>query len=226
LSPNRTTLAVATWRDSVFLWSVQADQGRVAHVPGFVSGLMAFSRDGNTIAIAGGSSGLYLYDTRTGAPIKTFQNFRGPISHAWFSTDGKSIVTVSIFDDHFRIVYVDPKARPAGEEAVDTESTARLSLAPPLSPRPRTIGATVTGSNDRGVANADVSISNGDVPDSVIARTTTSSGGYFSFNGIRFRHVLIRVRAPGFTPGVKYIHTGDRDIDGPWRIKLASVTRP
>jgi WD40 repeat protein len=226
LSPDRRTLAVATWTDSVFLWSAQGDSGCVAHVPGFVSGFMAFSPDGNTIAIAGGSSGLYLYDTRTGAPIKSFQNFRGPVSHAWFSADGKSIVTVSMFDDRFRIAYIDPKARPAGEEAVDSESTARTSLAPPPSPRPRTIGATVTGPNGRAVANADISIRNGDVPDSVIARGTTSPGGYFSFNGITFRHVLIRVRAPGFAPAVKYIHTGDRDIDGPWRIQLTPETRP
>jgi WD40 repeat protein len=226
MSPDGRTIAVHGWADSVFLWSLAEGPGRVLHVPGYVTGVTAFSPDGNTIAVAGGMFGLYLYDIRTGAPIRAFHNFPGPLSGAWFSADGKSIITVSTFDDRFRIVYVDPNARPAAENIFDDSLTATLPLGPPPSTSPRTIGGTVTGPNQRAVAGAEVAISNGDAPDSVIARTTTSPGGYFSFPGIRFRHVLIRVRKAGFAPGVKYIHVNRWENDGPWGIELTPETRP
>jgi WD40 repeat protein len=229
MSPDGRTIAVGKgWADSVFLWSVAAGPVEVLRVPGFVTGATAFSPDGSTIAIAGGMFGLYLYDTRTGAPIRAFHNFPGPLSDAWFTADGKAIITVSTFDDRFRIVYVDPTARPQSQDIFDDSLTARLPLGPPPSTSPRTIGGIVTGPgpNQRAVAGAEVAISNGDAPDSVIARTTTSSGGYFSFNGIRFRHVVIRVRKPGFAPGVKYIHVNRWENDGPWGIELTPETRP
>lgn len=228
MSPDGRTIAVGTWGDSVFLSSVTDGAGPVLHVPGFVTGVTAFSPDGNTVAIAGGMFGLYLYDIRTGTAIRAFHNFPGPLSGAWFTADGKAIVTVSTFDDRFRIVYVDPTARPAGQDIIDDSLTAKLPLGPPPSTSPRTIGGIVTGPgpNQRAVAGAEVTISNGDAPDSVIARTTTSPGGYFSFNAIRFRHVLIRVRKPGFAPGVKYIHVNRWADDGPWGIELTPETRP
>jgi len=229
MSPDGRTIAVGKgWADSVFLWSVAAGPVQVLRVPGFVTGVTAFSPDGSTIAIAGGMFGLYLYDTRTGAPIKSFHNFPGPLSGAWFTADGKSVVTVSTFDDRFRIVYIDPTARPAAENIFDDSLTAQLPLGPPPSTSPRTINDIVNGPgpNQRAVPGAEVAISNGDAPDSVIARTTTSPGGYFSFNGIRFRHVLIRVQKPGFAPGVKYIHVNRWENDGPWGIELKAETRP
>jgi len=229
MSPDGRTIAVGKgWADSVFLWSVAAGPVRVLRVPGFVTGATAFSPDGSTIATAGGMFGLYLYDTRTGAPIRAFGNFPGPLSGAWFTADGNAIVTVSTFDDRFRIVYVDPSARPASQPIFDDSLTAKLPLGPPPSTSPRTIGGIVTGPgpNQRAVAGAEVAIGNGDAPDSVIARTTTSPGGYFSFSGIRFRHVLIRVRKPGFAPGIKYIHVNRWADDGPWSIELTPLTRP
>ncbi len=227
MTPDGRTIAV-TWGDSLFLWSLAEGPRRALPVPGFVTGVTAFSPDGNTIAVAGGMFGLYVYDTRTGAPIRAFQNFPGPLSGAWFSVDGKSIVTVSTFDDRFRIVYVDPTARPAGQPIIDDSLTAKLPLGPPPSTSPRTIGGIVTGSgpNQRAVAGAYVTISDGAAPDAIITRATTSPGGYFSFNGIRFRHVLIRVRKPGFAPGVKYIHVSRWEQDGPWGIELTPETRP
>jgi WD40 repeat protein len=218
--------AVNGWGDSVFLWSVAEGPGRALPVPQFVTGAMAFSPDGNTVATSGGMSGLYVWDTRTGAPIKAFRNFPNSLSAAWFTADGKAIVTLSTFDDRFRIVYVDPAARPEGQKIFDDSLTAELPLGPKVTTTPRTIGATVMGPKQRAVAGAEVSISNGDAPDSVIARTTTSSGGYFSFAGIRFRHVLIRVQKPGFAPGVKYIHLARWANEGPWLIELAPEVRP
>ena len=226
MSPDGRWFAVNGWGDSVFLWSLAEGPGPALPVPGFVTGVIAFSPDGNTIATAGGMFSLYLWDTRTGAPIKAFHNFPGALSGAWFTADGKAIVTLSSFDDRFRIVYVDPSARPTGQDIVDDSLTAKLPLGPPPTTSPRTIGGIVTGPKQRAVAGAEVAISNGDAPDSVIARTTTSSGGYFSFNGIRFRHVLFRVRKPGFVSGVKYIHVNRWENDGPWGIELKAETGP
>jgi len=228
MSPDGRWFAVNAWSDSVFLWSLAGGPGPALPVPAFVTGVIAFSPDGNTIATAGGMFSLYLWDTRTGAPIRAFHNFPGPLSGAWFTADGKAIVTVSTFDDRFRIVYVDPTARAEAQNIFDDSLTAKLPLGPPPSTSPRTIGGIVTGPgpNPRAVAGAEVAISNGDAPDSVIARTTTSPGGYFSFNGIRFRHVVIRVRKPGFAPTVKYIHVNRWADDGPWGIELTPETRP
>jgi WD40 repeat protein len=228
MSADGRLFAVRSSVDSVSLWSLAQGPGRVLPVPGFVTGVMAFSPDGNAIAIAGGMFGLYVYDTRTGAPIRAFNNFPGALSGAWFSADGKSIITRSSFDDRLRIVYVDPTARPATQNILDDSLTAQLPLGPPPSTSPRTIGGIVTGPgpNPRAVGGADVAISNGDSPDAIIARTTTSPGGYFSFPGIRFRHILIRVQKPGFAPGVKYIHVNRWENDGPWGIELTPRDAP
>lgn len=223
MSPDGRWLAVHGSVQPVFLWSVtDAKPGAALPTPGFVTGAIAFSPDGNTIAVAGGSNGLYLWNTRTGAPIESFHNFPGPLSRVWFLADGKSVVTFSTFDDRFRIVYVDSVARAAAAARgalYDDSLTAKLPLGPPISASPRTVGGIVSGPDQRAIAGAEVTIANGDAPDSVIARATTSSGGYFSFNGISFRHVLIRVRKPGFAPGVKYIHLM-RWEDGPFGIEL------
>jgi WD40 repeat protein len=228
MSPDGRTIAVGTWGDSLFLWSLGDGPRPMLHIPGFGSGVTAFSPDGNTVAIAGGMFGLYLYDVRTGAPIKSFYNFQSGLSGAWFTADGKAIVTLSTFDDRFRIVYIDPAARPAGQAIIDDSLTAQLPLGPPATTTPRTVGGIVTGPgpNQRAVPGAEVTISDGAAPDAVIARTTTSSGGYFSFNGIRFRHVLIRVRKPGFATGVSYIHLSRWADEGPWGVELRPDTPP
>ena len=207
MSPDGRLFAVNGWGDSVFLWSLADGPGRALPVPAFVSGVLAFSPDGNTIATAGGMFSLYLWDTQTGAPIKAFHNFPSALSGAWFTADGKAIATLSAFDDRFRIVYVDPTARPESQDIFDDSLTAQLPLGPPPSTSPRTIGGIVTGPgpNQRAVAGAEVTISDGAAPDVIIGRARTSVGGYFSFKGIRFRHVLIRVRKPGFAPGVTAI---------------------
>lgn len=225
-SPDGRHFAVNGWGDSVYLWSVDAGPGPVLPAPQFVTGVIAFSPDGNAIATAGGMFSLHLWDARTGAPIRAFRNFPSALSAAWFTSDGKAIVTLSTFDDRLRIVYVDPAARPDAQKIFDDSLTAQLPLGPPATTTPRTIGVTVMGPNQRAVAGAEVEISNGDAPDAVVARTTASSGGYASFTGIRFRHVLIRARSPGFAPAVKYIHVARWENDGPWLIELAPEVRP
>ena len=228
MSPDGRRIVVGTWSDSLFLWSVPEGPKKVLHIPGFITGATAFSPDGKTVAIAGGRFALYLYDWRTGAPLKAFQNFPSALTGAWFTADGKAIITLSAFDDRFRIVYLDPTARPDGQPIFDDSLSAKLPLGPPASTSPRTVGGivTLTGPDHRAVADAEVTISNGDAPDSVIARATTSPGGYFSFSGIRFRHVVIRVRKPGFAPGIKYIHVERFDNYGPWGIELKPEMPP
>jgi WD40 repeat protein len=218
MSPDERLLAVKVGIDSVLIWSVDgAIPERALNVPAFAMGALEFSPDGNVIAAAGGYNGLYLWDTRTGAPIKSFHNFPNVVSRAWFSADGKSIITYSSFDQRLRIVYVDSAARATAAGNLLDSLTARLPLRPPMN-SPITVGGTVTASQ-RAVPGAEVSISNGDAPASVVSRATTSSGGYFSFPGIRFPHVLIRVGKPGFAPGVKYIHLNVAE-DGPPVIEL------
>ena len=222
-SPDGRLFAIQGWGDSVFLWSLANGPGPVIPVPSFVSGAIAFSPDGKIVATAGGQAALYLWDTRTGAPIRAFYNFPGALSGVWFSADSKSIITLSHFDERFRIVYVDSSLR-ATEKMFDDSLTAQLPLGPPPSTAPRTVGGIVTGPNQRAVPGAEVEIRNGDVPDSVVERATTSSGGYFSFNGIRFRHVVFRVRKPGFAPGVQYVHLSRWTDDGPWAVVLKPET--
>jgi WD40 repeat protein len=224
MSPDGRSLAVAGGSDSVYLWSIVEGPGRALRIPGFVTGVMTFSPDGNMIAIAGGASDLYLFDTRTGEPIRAFHNFPNALAGAWFSADGKSIITLSHFDDRFRIAYVDAGARAAAAargKLYDDSLTAKLPLGPPPSNSPRTVAGVVTAAtSQRAIPGADVSIMNGDGPDSVLAHATTSSGGYFSFPGIRFRHVVVRVQKPGFETGVKYIHLMRWSDNDRWSIEL------
>jgi WD40 repeat protein len=219
MSPDERFLAAKGWIDSIFLWSVNGEiPEREINVPAFAMGALAFSPDGNAMAAAGGYNGLYVWDTRTGEPIKSFHNFPGVVSRAWFSADGKAIITYSAFDQRLRIVYVDSAARAAAAGNLLDSLTARQPLRRPMN-SPATVGGTVMASQ-RAIPGAEVTISNGDTPASVVARATTSSGGYFSFPGIRFPHVDIRVRKSGFAPGVKYVHLNIAEDGGTTIIEL------
>lgn len=217
-SPDHRWLAVNAWGDSVFLWSVSSGaRGAVLDVPSTFGGdgAMAFSPDGRTIATSGGSNGLYLWDVRTGAPIRSFHGFPGPVRYAWFMRDGKSIVTYSLFDDQLRIVDREQRGQLAGPNP--QPDSVMNPVAAPVPPR--TISGVVTGPNKRAVANAEALLFDGDAPDSLLQRTTTSYGGYFSFNGIRFPHVIVRVRKPGFEEGVIAVHQRRWD-QGPFALEL------
>ena len=189
--------------DSLFLWSVSNRlRGPVFKIPTYGNGAIALSPDGKIVVASGGFRGLYLWDVSTGAPIRSFQRFPESIWYAWFLPDGKSIITYSWNDDVFRITHLDPRENPSGPSS-QTDSVAII-----LAPRnePRTIAAVVKGPDNHAVAGAEVMLINGDAPDSVLRRGTTSSGGYFSFNGVTFPHVIVCVRKFGFEDGFMYLH--------------------
>jgi len=52
---------------------------------------------------------------KAGPPIKAFHNFPNALFGAWFTDDGKAIITLSAFDDHFRIVREDQPRDEEGE---------------------------------------------------------------------------------------------------------------
>ena len=217
-SPNGEWIAINASGDSIFLWSVAEEmRGPVLSIPsGFGGdGAMAFSPDGKMIVTSGGMYGLYVWDVRSGKPIRSFHGFPAPVSYAWFTPDGKSIVTNPLFNDGFRIVHLD--SGNYTHPVIKADSTA-MTMSLPVN-EPRTVSGVVKAPNDRAVPGAEVLLMNGDGPDSVLQRTTTSSGGYFSFDGVRFPHVLVRVHMPGFQDGVMYIHQR-RFYLGPGAIEL------
>ena len=211
-------IAINAWGDSLFLWSVpKRARGPVLDIPSSFggNGAIAFSPDGKIVATSGGSNGLYLWDANTGAPIRSFQRYPGPVWYAWFLPDGKSILTYSWNDDVFRITHLDSRGNPAAP-TIQTDSMALLTG---FTNQPRTIAAVVKGPNDRAIPGAEALLMNGDAPASVLQRATTSSGGYFSFNGVTFPHVIVRVRKPGFEDGIMYMHQRRYDA-GVGEIKL------
>lgn len=217
-SPNGEWIAINGWSDSIFLWSVAEEtRGPVLNVPASFGGdgAMAFSPDGKMLVTSGGMYALYVWDVQTGKAIRSFHDFPAPVSYAWFTPDGRSIVANPLFNDGFRIVHLDSVNYT--HPVIKADSTAML-MALPLN-EPRTVSAVVKGPNDRAVSGAEVLLMNGDAPDSVLQRTSTSSGGYFSFDGVRFPHVLVRVRKAGFQDGVMYIHQR-RFYLGPGAIEL------
>lgn len=217
-SPDGNWIAINGWGDSLFLWSVpNRARGAVLNVPNTFGGdgAIAFSPDGKIVATSGGSNGLYLWNVTTGAPIRSFQRYPGPVQYAWFLPDGKSIITYSWNDDVFRIVHLDSR----GNVSTPTSRTDSMAIYTGFTNQPRTIAAVVKGPNDRAIAGAEALLMNGDSPDIVLQRATTSSGGYFSFNGVTFPHVIVRVRKAGFQDGVMYMHQRRGD-PGPGQIEL------
>lgn len=99
LSPDGKWLALVTGMDTVALWSLE--ENRVAHtlvVPDFSMGGVAFSPDGSIIAISGGQFGIYLWDTKTGMPLRSIHGLSHWAKEIWFTAHGDSIVASSVMD--------------------------------------------------------------------------------------------------------------------------------
>jgi WD40 repeat protein len=205
-SPDGRWLLVKSWADTAYLWSiVDGLPVRRIEIPHwFGGGAVAFSPDGNTIAMAGGANGLYLWDTKTGQPLRSFRKYPMGVRKAWFTPDGKSIVSYSMEDRIFRIVYLDPRRGDPvqawwGANSWHSPSTRARSFG--------SIAGFVRDSAKKAIVGADVSIFDGDKPGSApIGRTSTNAAGRFLIQGVRVPHVTARAEKRGFATGIAYVH--------------------
>ena len=205
-SPDGRWLVVKSWADTAYLWSlVDGLPVRRIEIPHWSGqGAIAFSPDGNTIAMSGGANGLYLWETKTGQPLRSFQKYPMGVQKAWFTPDGRSIVSYSMEDRVFRIVHLDSRRG----DPVQAWWGANSWL-PPLT-RGRSFGSIfgfVRDSAKKAIVGADVSIFDGDKPGSApIGRTSTNAAGRFLIQGVKVLHVTARAEKRGFATGIRYTH--------------------
>lgn len=205
-SPDGRWLVLKGWSDTAYLWSLS--EGRLAQkiaIPHWIGrGAVAFSPDGGTLAVPAGANGLYLFETKTGQPLRSFQKFPMGVEKAWFTADGRSIVSYSLTDTVFRIVHLDSRWKEPvqawwGSNSVPAPQTPGRSLG--------SISGFVRDSAKRAIVGADVSIYDGDKPGSApIDRTSTNAAGRFLLQTIKVRHVTLRAAKRGFATEVKYTH--------------------
>jgi WD40 repeat protein len=206
-SPDGRWLVVKSWGDTAYLWSLTDGlPGQMLAIPSsFFLGGVAFSRDGNTIAMSGGANGIYLWDTRTGQPLRSFQKFRMSVQKAWFTADGRSIVAYAMADSVFRIVHLDSRRF---AEPVQAWWGAN-SWPPPATPG-RVLGSIsgfVRDTAKKAIIGAEVSLFDGDRPGSgPIAQTLTNAAGRFLFLDVKIPHVTLRGAKRGFATDVRYVH--------------------
>jgi WD40 repeat protein len=93
-SPDRRTLASASWDHTVKLWDLRAPEGdslaeqRTIRRPGMRLGSIAFSPDGALLAV-GQRGGIALYDPATGKEVHPFKPTPAPIPDLAFGPDGR-----------------------------------------------------------------------------------------------------------------------------------------
>ena len=199
--------------DTIFLWSLTDGKksARLGIPNQFNTGPAAFSPDGNTLAVAGGPTGLYLWDTRTGSPLRNFLNYPWTMETAWFTADGNSIVTHSTNEEFFRIVHIDPTKALGDVAKVPPVQAAWPAYIDPATQVPGgslgSIFGFVRHLGTRPIVGAEVSIFDGDKPGSAaLAQTTTNTAGHYLLQGVKVRHVIVRVAKPGFATGSSYAH--------------------
>src|SRR5438105_3578931 len=193
--------------DTAFLWSLT--DGRIAQefaLP-YWSGMGAFaiSPDGKTFAATGGAGGLFVWDIKTGKPMRSFQKVQPTVFKAWFTADGRSIVTQAWSDSVLRIVDLD------GRTAVPTQARwGAYNWQPTPLPPGRVLGSVVgfvRDSANKPIAGADIAIFDGNRPGSApLARTSTNAGGHYLLQNVKVPHVTVRVMMRGFAPDVGYAH--------------------
>ena len=206
-SPDGRWLVLKSWGDTAYLWSLADGQpGPRIPIPMWSGlGAVAFSPDGNTIAIAGGANGLYLWDTRTGQPLRSFQKYGMNIQKAWFTADGRSIISYAMADSVFRIVHLDARRMPEPVQAW-WGPDSRPSWVTPGRPV-GWIAGFVRDSAKKAIVGAEVSIFDGDKPGAgPVARTTTNAAGRFLFLDVMFQHATVRAAKHGFVTDIKYVH--------------------
>jgi WD40 repeat protein len=209
-SSDARWLVVKSWDDTAHLWSLADGQpgARILIPYWFGRGVAAFSPDGKTIAMSGGANGLYLWETATGHPVRSFQKFPTGVEKAWFTSDGKSIVTHSLGESVFRVVHLDSQIRSAQNSTPVQASWGASSYVPgPGAGTVSSIHGFVRDSAGKVIVGADVSIFDGDRRDSKpIGRTSTNAAGRFLLQGIKARHVIVRAGKKGFSMATAYAH--------------------
>lgn len=206
-SPDGRWLVVKSFGDTVHLWSLSDGRpGQSITIPPWSghNNAIAFSPDGNTIAMSGGVNGLYLWDTKTGRPLRSFQKYPMGVQMAWFTPDGKSIVTYSMRDTVFRIVHLDPTTvRTPVQAWWGAHSRAAPTPGAPLG----SVSGFVRDAAGKAIAGADVLIFDGDRPDSApIGRAVTNVAGRYLLQGIKVQHVTVLATKPGFGTEIKFTH--------------------
>jgi WD40 repeat protein len=193
--------------DTAYLMAmVNTEEAQAIVIPGWNgTTAVAFSADGNTLAVAGGSNGLYLWDTKTGTPLRAFQKFpMMSLSNIWFAADGKSIVTRSVNDTVLRIVHIDEPSRTPVQAWWPSDSPAAREMSG------RSYGSIfgyVKDSTKMGVMGADVWVYDGDHSgSSPIAHTSTNNAGRYLIQSIKVPHVTLRAGKPGLVTAEKHIH--------------------
>jgi hypothetical protein len=205
-------LVVNGWGDTLHLWSLT--DGQPAHaiaVPHwFGFGAIAFSPDGNMMATSGGTQGLYIWDTKTGEPLRSFQKFPNILIRLWFTADSRSIVALAMGDTVLRIVHLDPTGGRLGfPSAEPVQAWWGAYLRPPLPPGASlgSISGFVTDSAKKALVGAEVALFDGDRPGSPrIQLTRTNAAGRFLFQGVKVRHVTLRASKRGFASSEGYTH--------------------
>jgi WD40 repeat protein len=173
-------------------------------IPGFsFRPNIAFSPDGKTIAIPA-LDGLYLWETATGKPIRSFQNYPRGIQRSSFTADGRGIVTSSMYDTVLRVVYLDGRAAPSAQHPWPGNAV------PAHMARNGYLGS-VTGfvkdTADRPIVDAEIAIFDGDRPGSPpLFHASTNAAGRFLVQLVRSRHLSVRASKPGYLAEIRYRH--------------------
>jgi WD40 repeat protein len=199
-------LVVKSQGDTAYLWSLGEGQlaAMIALPYSYGEGITTFSPDGSTLAMTGGlHNGLYLWDTKTGQPLRSFQKYPHNFQKVWFTADGQSLVSYSMFDSVFRVVHLDSRVATPVQAWWGANST-------PARPAGSTLGSVsgfVRDSARKAIVGADVWIFDGDRPGAApIGRTSTNAAGRFLFQAIRFPHVAVRAAKRGFVTEDGYAH--------------------
>jgi WD40 repeat protein len=210
-SPDGRWLALNGQSDTLHLWSLNDGlPSRSIGIPRwFGFGAIAFSLDGNTLATSGGTQGLYVWDTKTGQPLRSFEKFPNILVNAWFTADGRSIVTLPMYDTVLRIVHLDPRRSLSGPNAAPIQAwwgSYFVAPKPPGTPLGSIYGF-VWDSSKKAIVGADVTLYDGDKPGSApLASTRTNAAGRFLLQGVKVRHAALRASKRGFAAGSAYAH--------------------
>jgi hypothetical protein len=211
-------LIVRSQSDIAHLWSL-ADgvPSRAITIPGWAGvRAVAFSPDGRTLAMSGGAYGLYLWETSTGDPLRSFQKYPGPVTKAWFTADGKSIVTHSMWDSVLRVVRLDIPppviGRNIGLSPVQAVWGSYIRPANRISTR-QSITGFVRDSAGRAVVGAKILVHDGNQPRAIPqGQSVTNAAGRFLVQGITARHVIVRAEMQGLGMEIKYVHLPNEHI--------------